>query len=197
MVQTIHIDGQSSGVTIKVGEKLTIAGVYAYDWRNQVALPYLQVFVVLGGASTASGAVATARLSARRSPPMRAATSTSSSRRRSSFRALRTAFRRQPTPRLRLAARLRSTVSAVTHLGPLSTGGAFARRGTSRRSSWSAPSSTPPSPGNQLRQRPRDGHLDPLLEGFGHLDRRPRPPLGCNFGAVNADRLLGAEISGS
>jgi hypothetical protein len=58
MVQTIHIDGQSSGVTIKVGETLTIAGVYAYDWRNQVALPYLQQFTVVGGASTASGAVA-------------------------------------------------------------------------------------------------------------------------------------------
>jgi hypothetical protein len=55
--QTIHIDGQSSGVTIKVGETLTIAGVYAYDWRNQVALPYLQQFTVIGGASTASGSV--------------------------------------------------------------------------------------------------------------------------------------------
>lgn len=57
MVQTIHIDGQSSGVTINVGEKITIAGVYAYDWRNQVALPYLQVFTVVGGSSTASGSV--------------------------------------------------------------------------------------------------------------------------------------------
>lgn len=58
MVQTIHIDGQAQGVTIKVGEKITIAGVYAYDWRAQVALPYLQVFTIVGGASTASGAVA-------------------------------------------------------------------------------------------------------------------------------------------
>jgi len=57
MVQTIHIDGQAQGVTIKVGEHLTIADVYAYDWRNQVALPYLQVFTVVGGASTASGSV--------------------------------------------------------------------------------------------------------------------------------------------
>ena len=56
--QTLHIDGQSSGVTINVGEKFTIENVYAYDWRNQVALPYLQVFTVLGGASTASGTVA-------------------------------------------------------------------------------------------------------------------------------------------
>ena len=58
MVQTIHIDGQSSGVTIKVGEILTIADVYAWDWRNQVRLPYLQQFTVRGGASTASGTVA-------------------------------------------------------------------------------------------------------------------------------------------
>lgn len=58
MVQTIHIDGQAQGVTMKVGEHLTIAGVYAYDWRNQVALPYLQVFTIVGGASTASGTVA-------------------------------------------------------------------------------------------------------------------------------------------
>jgi hypothetical protein len=57
MVQTIHIDGQTSAKTIVVGEKLTIADVYAYDWRNQVTLPYLQVFTVLGGASTASGSV--------------------------------------------------------------------------------------------------------------------------------------------
>jgi P22 coat protein - gene protein 5 len=57
MVQTIHVDGQASGVTINVGEKFTIAGVFAYDWRNQTTLPYLQVFTVVGGASTASGSV--------------------------------------------------------------------------------------------------------------------------------------------
>lgn len=58
MVQTIHIDGQVAGTTINVGEKFTIANVFAYDWRNQVTLPYLQQFVVLGGVSTASGTVA-------------------------------------------------------------------------------------------------------------------------------------------
>ena len=58
MVQTIHIDGQTSAKTIVVGETLTIADVYAYDWRNQVTLPYLQTFTVVGGASTASGTVA-------------------------------------------------------------------------------------------------------------------------------------------
>lgn len=57
MVQTIHVDGQVAATTINTGEKFTIANVYAYDWRNQVTLPYLQVFIVLGGASTASGSV--------------------------------------------------------------------------------------------------------------------------------------------
>lgn len=57
MVQTIHIDGQAQGVTIKTGEIFTIADVYAWDWRNNVALPYLQQFTVRGGASTASGSV--------------------------------------------------------------------------------------------------------------------------------------------
>ena len=57
MVQTIHIDGQAQGVTVVVGEHFTIANVFAYDWRNQVTLPYLQVFTVRGGASTASGSV--------------------------------------------------------------------------------------------------------------------------------------------
>lgn len=57
MVQTIHVDGQAGGVTFNVGEKFTIEGVYAYDWRNQVTLPYLQVFTIVGGASTASGSV--------------------------------------------------------------------------------------------------------------------------------------------
>jgi hypothetical protein len=58
MYQTIHIDGQTAAKTIVCGEHLTIAGVYAYDWRNSVALPYLQVFTIIGGASTASGTVA-------------------------------------------------------------------------------------------------------------------------------------------
>jgi hypothetical protein len=58
MYQTLHIDGQTSGKTIVVGEQFTIDNVYAYDWRNQVTLPYLQVFTVLGGASTATGTVA-------------------------------------------------------------------------------------------------------------------------------------------
>lgn len=57
MVQTIHVDGQAAGVTYVVGEILTIANVFAWDWRNNVRLPYLQQFTIRGGASTASGSV--------------------------------------------------------------------------------------------------------------------------------------------
>jgi hypothetical protein len=57
MVQTIHIDGQGAGVTIKTGEVFTIANVFAWDWRNNQILPYLQQFTVRGGASVASGSV--------------------------------------------------------------------------------------------------------------------------------------------
>jgi hypothetical protein len=55
MVQTITIDGQATGATVRVGEKLTIAGVNAYDWRNQVDLGYLQTFTVVGGTGVAAG----------------------------------------------------------------------------------------------------------------------------------------------
>lgn len=55
MVQTISIDGQLNGATFRVGEKLTIAGVNAYDWRNQVDLGYLQTFTVVGGTGVAAG----------------------------------------------------------------------------------------------------------------------------------------------
>jgi hypothetical protein len=56
MYQTISVDGQSGSKTIVVGEHLTIGSVYAYDWRNQVTLPWLQVFTVLGGTGVAVGA---------------------------------------------------------------------------------------------------------------------------------------------
>lgn len=55
MVQTITIDGQATGATIRVGEKLQIAGVFAYDWRNFQALPFLQTFTVLGGTGVPLG----------------------------------------------------------------------------------------------------------------------------------------------
>lgn len=54
--QTITINGLSGSATIKAGEVLTIAAVYAYDWRNQVALPYLMQFTVVSDATMSSGA---------------------------------------------------------------------------------------------------------------------------------------------
>lgn len=44
-------------MTYAVGEILTIANVFAWDWRNNVRLPYLQQFTIRGGASVASGSV--------------------------------------------------------------------------------------------------------------------------------------------
>ena len=57
MVQTINITGSATNSTVTVGEVFTIAGVFAYDWRNFVTLPYLQTFTVRGGNTTASGSV--------------------------------------------------------------------------------------------------------------------------------------------
>lgn len=54
--QDITIDGQSGSKTIKAGESLTIAAVNDYDWRNQVALPYLKVFTVVSDVTLSSGA---------------------------------------------------------------------------------------------------------------------------------------------
>jgi hypothetical protein len=47
MTMTIHVDTFTNATdTVKAGEILTIADVYAWDWRRQQALPYLQQFVV-------------------------------------------------------------------------------------------------------------------------------------------------------
>ena len=56
MTQTIHVDGQATGATFAVGEVFTIANVYAWDWRNNVPLPYLQQFTIRGGTAVAVGA---------------------------------------------------------------------------------------------------------------------------------------------
>jgi hypothetical protein len=55
MTMTIGVEGQSTGATFRVGEKFTIAGVFAYDWRDQKALPFLQTFTILGGTGVALG----------------------------------------------------------------------------------------------------------------------------------------------
>ncbi len=49
MVQTLSLDGLGANATMKVGEIFTIENVFAWDWRNNVQLPYLQQFVVRGG----------------------------------------------------------------------------------------------------------------------------------------------------
>lgn len=54
MVQTIHVDGLSSN-TITNGEVFTIQGVYAYDWRAQQALPWLQQFTVISQGPNVGG----------------------------------------------------------------------------------------------------------------------------------------------
>lgn len=54
--QTLTIDTLTGSATIKAGEVITIASVFAYDWRNQVALPYLSQHTVLTDATMSSGA---------------------------------------------------------------------------------------------------------------------------------------------
>lgn len=57
-VQTISVDGFGGATqTVKAGEILTIGSVFAYDWRNQVALTYLQQFVVQADVTASGSAV--------------------------------------------------------------------------------------------------------------------------------------------
>lgn len=44
--QTLGITGGGANATIKKGEVFTITGIYAWDWRNQQALPFEQQFTV-------------------------------------------------------------------------------------------------------------------------------------------------------
>jgi hypothetical protein len=202
MVQTIHIDGQLAGVTINTGEKFTIDGVYAYDWRNQTVLPYLQQFIVLGGASTASGSVpitsplgtpittdAGGDCDLIISPPLivpgtNDGTST----------AANTAF---------------ATVSAaavdgaaVTHLGPTSATTLYTRR---VRAAWhksaitmvSAKLHTPFTGESSFAQDPETGISIRYWRGSdittgGHVHR-----WDAIYGAANLDPLMGCEISGA
>jgi hypothetical protein len=56
-IQTLNITG-TTAQTIEAGAVFTIAGVYAWDWRQQVKLPYLQQFTVLTAATVVSSAAA-------------------------------------------------------------------------------------------------------------------------------------------
>ena len=58
MQQTFNIDNATGATdTIKAGEVFTIQGVYAWDWRQQVALAYLQQFTVVADAVCVANAV--------------------------------------------------------------------------------------------------------------------------------------------
>jgi hypothetical protein len=52
MTQTFLADTFGNSKTIKLGEVFTIAGVYAWDWRANQVLPYLQQFTVTADATT-------------------------------------------------------------------------------------------------------------------------------------------------
>lgn len=55
MQQTLSVDGIST-TTIKKGEVFTIQNVFAYDWRAQQPLDYLQQFTLLADAAVVAGA---------------------------------------------------------------------------------------------------------------------------------------------
>jgi hypothetical protein len=56
MKQDFDYKSLTTTMTIKAGEVFTIQNVYAWDWRNQVKLPYLQQFTVLEDVTSSSGA---------------------------------------------------------------------------------------------------------------------------------------------
>jgi hypothetical protein len=202
MVQTIHIDGQASGVTIKTGEKIQIAGVYAYDWRNQVTLPYLQTFVILGGASTASGSVpitsalgtaittdANGDIDLIVSPPI-IVPGTSDGVSTDANTAFATCN----------AAAVDG--AAVTHLGPTSASTTYTRR---VRAAWhksaiklvSAKLHAPFTGEFSFANDPETGISIRYWRGSDIATGAHVHRWDAIYGTVNADRLLGAEISGS
>jgi hypothetical protein len=65
--QDLITDTYGNSKTIKKGEVFTIANVFAWDWRKNAALPYLQQFTVLADVTT-DGADGSATLSI--SPPI-------------------------------------------------------------------------------------------------------------------------------
>lgn len=71
MTQTLNIDNIGNALTVTAGDVFTIAGVYAYDWRRQQTLPYLQQFTVItGGTSAASATPDDQNLAITISPPI-------------------------------------------------------------------------------------------------------------------------------
>ena len=63
MQQTLILKSADNTKTIKAGEVFTIQNVFAWDWRNQQALDYLQQFTVVADATTAAGGGVTVTIS--------------------------------------------------------------------------------------------------------------------------------------
>lgn len=63
MTQTILLKGAGNAATVKAGEVFTIQNVYAWDWRNNQKLDYLQQFTVLEDNASSSGGAITLKIS--------------------------------------------------------------------------------------------------------------------------------------
>lgn len=60
MTQSLVLKGGGNALTVKIGEVFTIQNVFAWDWRNQQALEYLQQFTVVDDGSHPNGYVSDA-----------------------------------------------------------------------------------------------------------------------------------------
>lgn len=202
MVQTLTLDGQAAGVTINVGEKFTIDNVFAYDWRNQVTLPYLQQFIVLGGSSTASGTVAVGSalntpittdalgaISLIVSPPLIVPNTNDGV-----STAANTAFATVN------AAAVNNAV--ITHLGPTSATTLYTRR---VRAAWqksaiqmvSAKLHTPFTGEASFATDPETGFSIRYWRGSDISTGQHIHRWDSIYGATNVDPLMGVEISGA
>lgn len=61
--QTILLKGAGNAKTYKKGEVFTIQGCFAWDWRNNAQLAYLQQFTILADATSSAGGAVTLSIS--------------------------------------------------------------------------------------------------------------------------------------
>lgn len=61
--QTILLKTAGNTKTYKKGEVFTIQGCFAWDWRNQVQLPFLQQFTITADATSSAGGAVTLSIS--------------------------------------------------------------------------------------------------------------------------------------